>query len=283
MAADAAAHDLGVLIVVGGPQYRAGSHRQFVHLARMAAQSGVPALRFDCRGMGDSEGEQREFDEMDDDIASALEALLRERPTVRRVVVCALCDGASATLLYLRRRGPDPRVAGLVLMNPWVRTLAGQAETRVRHYYRERLMSADFWRKLLSGRVARGALKEAWSAVRTALAARRAAAPAPATQVASAPAVPTPAAAGGSHFIQVMAEGCQRFAGPLLVVTSGRDYTAKEFLLACARDERWREVLARPSTRHVELPQADHTFSSSGDERTLHGHCLGWLQGLRAA
>lgn len=42
----------GVLVVVGGPQYRAGSHRQFTLLARDLAAYGVPVLRFDCRGMG---------------------------------------------------------------------------------------------------------------------------------------------------------------------------------------------------------------------------------------
>jgi len=31
----------GVLIVVGGPQYRVGSHRQFVLLARYLAERGI--------------------------------------------------------------------------------------------------------------------------------------------------------------------------------------------------------------------------------------------------
>jgi len=35
--------DRGVLIVVGGPQYRAGSHRQFLLLARELAREGVPS------------------------------------------------------------------------------------------------------------------------------------------------------------------------------------------------------------------------------------------------
>ena len=34
--------DLGVFVVVGGPQYRVGSHRQFVLLARHLAGLGVP-------------------------------------------------------------------------------------------------------------------------------------------------------------------------------------------------------------------------------------------------
>ncbi|MEO7385660.1 MAG: hydrolase 1, exosortase A system-associated, partial [Gammaproteobacteria bacterium] len=52
----------GVLIVVGGPQYRIGSHRQFVLLARDLARQGIPILRFDYRGMGDSDGRFRGFE-----------------------------------------------------------------------------------------------------------------------------------------------------------------------------------------------------------------------------
>ena len=38
---------VGVVIVVGGPQYRVGSHRHFVLLARRLATAGHPTLRFD--------------------------------------------------------------------------------------------------------------------------------------------------------------------------------------------------------------------------------------------
>ena len=56
---------LGMVVVVGGPQYRAGSHRQFVLLARRAAAAGIATLRFDYRGMGDATGPPIGFENVD--------------------------------------------------------------------------------------------------------------------------------------------------------------------------------------------------------------------------
>ncbi|MCC8999300.1 MAG: hydrolase 1, exosortase A system-associated, partial [Candidatus Contendobacter sp.] len=109
----------GVLIVVGGPQYRVGSHRQFVLLARDLAQAGVPALRFDYRGMGDAEGEFAGFERIDADIAAAVDVFFTQVPGLQDVVIWGLCDAASAALFYAWL---DPRIAGLVLLNPWLRT-----------------------------------------------------------------------------------------------------------------------------------------------------------------
>src|SRR5690349_17225321 len=67
---------IGVLIVVGGPQYRVGSHRQFVHLARRLAEHGFTAMRFDVRGMGDSEGSHPGYEAIHSDIAAAIAAFL---------------------------------------------------------------------------------------------------------------------------------------------------------------------------------------------------------------
>ena len=49
--------ELGLLtIVAGGPQYRGGCGRQLVELARRISSEGVPVMRFDHRGLGDSAG-----------------------------------------------------------------------------------------------------------------------------------------------------------------------------------------------------------------------------------
>ena len=50
----------GVLIIVGGPQYRIGSHRQFVLISRYLATLGIACMRFDNRSMGDATGDDRD-------------------------------------------------------------------------------------------------------------------------------------------------------------------------------------------------------------------------------
>jgi len=244
--------DTGVLLIVGGPQYRVGSHRQFTLLGRALATAGLPCLRLDHRGMGDAEGEQRGFDQLDADIAAALDAWQRERPALRRVVLWGLCDAASAALLYVHRRR-DARIAGLCLANPWVRTEASLARTQVRHYYLDRLRQPAFWRKLLSGRVGLGAVRELLGK----LAQGRAA---PAGTAAPADA----AAADRRHYTEQMADGLRAFGGPVLLILSGDDYVAKEFLDRC-RDggPAWRGLLGRPGLRREDLPDADHTFSTA--------------------
>ena len=88
----------GVVIVVGGPQYRVGSHRQFVMLARHLARAGVPVLRFDYRGMGDSEGSHPGFEHVGPDIEAAIDLLCARAPSVREIILWTLCDAASAAL-----------------------------------------------------------------------------------------------------------------------------------------------------------------------------------------
>lgn len=262
---EASTTDVGVLTVVGGPQYRAGSHRQFVLSARALAAGGVPVLRFDYRGMGDSSGAARSFEDVTDDIAAAIDAMQRALPGVRRVVLSGLCDGASAALMYWHATR-DPRVCGFSLMNPWVRSEAGLVRAQVTHYYARRLREREFWLKLLSGKVALGALGEAFGKVRTMLGHGR-----PRAETATAG---TPAAAS---YQQRMAGAWRQGPGPVLVVLSGRDLTAAEFLQHAASDPAWAGALtARGVTRH-DLPDADHTLSAIAHRAHADQLALAWL------
>ena len=255
----ASAAQTGVVVVVGGPQYRAGSHRQFVHLARHLAAAGHPVLRFDVRGMGDSSGAQRGFEHLHADVGAAIDALLQHRPEVRNVVLWGLCDGASAALLYLHQQ-PDPRVSGLCLLNPWVRSDASLARTHVKHYYRQRLLQREFWMKLFSGGVAGQALR---SLAGNLLAARAA------VDVGAADELP---------FQVRMAQAWQRFEGPVLLVLSGNDYTAREFTETVAAHPAWRDALARPGVQRHDAPAADHTFSARSERDALEQLTADWLR-----
>src|SRR5450759_3426358 len=101
----------GVVVIVGGPQYRVGSHRQFVLLSRALATAGYGVLRFDYRGMGDSTGAQRDFEAVSADIASAIDTLRQRLPSVKYIALWGLCDAAAAALLYCHDT-QDPRVTG---------------------------------------------------------------------------------------------------------------------------------------------------------------------------
>lgn len=261
-----ASSDLGLVIVVGGPQVRAGSHRQFVQLARAVAAEGVPTLRFDVRGMGDSEGSLRNFEHLSADIQAAIDALQHAVPAVRRVALWGLCDGASAALLYLEDSKHDPRVQGLVLVNPWVRSEASLAATRVKHYYAQRLLQRDFWGKLLRGQVAGQAVRGLVRSLGLVLQ--------PTQQGAAAGDPATP------PFPQRMARAWARFGGSVLLVLSGHDYTAKEFMQAWASAD-WAAARSHAALHRVDLAEADHTFSAIAQQRLLERHCTQWLETLR--
>lgn len=251
---------VGVLVVVGGPQYRVGSHRQFTLMARAIAAAGYPTLRFDYRGMGDSGGEPRTFEAVHDDIRTAIDQFMREVPGMDSVVLWGLCDAASAVLMYC---GSDPRVAGLVLANPWVRTTSGEARAFLRHYYWQRLMQREFWSKV--ARLEFDFIASARDWLRKL------------------------GAAGGAQgapallgFIDRMYEGLAGFRGRILVLISGRDLTAQEFVDLCGVDQRWQRQLARRSVEQVALTDADHTFSNA--EALAHAirHTIDWLEPIAA-
>ncbi len=248
----------GVLVVVGGPQYRAGSHRQFTLLARDLAADGVPTMRFDYRGMGDSAGDMRSFETVADDLRAAVDAFMAAVPGLREVVLWGLCDGASVIAMHA---ADDARVAGVVLLNPWVRSEQGIARATLRHYYRARLLDAAFWRKLLGGRFdVAGSLGSMLGLAR--------------------------AARGGQDgvteqqapFPVRMRTGLRAFAGPVLVITSGADLTAREFCDLAGADREWKRLLAAPRVTRRELDKADHTFSRRAWRDQVSRWTREWLQ-----
>lgn len=257
----AAANRTGVVIVVGGPQYRIGSHRQFVRLARSLAAQGYAVMRFDVRGTGDSTGTPLGFESLSADIGVAINTFQTAVPSVERIVLWGLCDGASAGLLYVLEAS-DTRIAGLCLLNPWVRSDAGLARTHVRNYYHKRLLQVEFWQKLLLGgvgfRAVSGLFKNILRMVQ------------PAVSLAN----------GNIPFQQRMRLGWAGFDGSILLILSGDDLTAQEFIGYSRSDPSWVGLLKKDNVTRQDIADADHTFSLPGNSERVELLTLQWLQKL---
>ncbi|REL25220.1 hydrolase 1, exosortase A system-associated [Thalassotalea euphylliae] len=251
-------NDTGVLIVVGGPQYRVGSHRQFVQLARCLADAGYTTMRFDYTGMGDSSGKKAEFDAIDDDIRAAIDAFMQQQPELKRVVIWGLCDAASAALIYGHQ---DTRVKGLVILNPWLRSEQAMGKTMLKFYYVQRLFSPDFWRKLIAGKVnVTASVKEVKNFAADSVGAGK--------------------TGSQTSYQERMKKGLQQFNGKLLLILSGNDLTAKEFEQQAFTDKAWQKIKSAQCFTE-RLSDSDHTFSTSAWKRQVEQHTVAFLQRLK--
>ena len=140
-------------------------------------------------------------------------------------------------------------MAGLVLLNPWVRTESGAAQATLKHYYRDRLLQGALWKKILSGRFDVRAAARSFSGL-----------------LGSARKAP-----GSGTLPDRMHEGLGRFEGKVLVILSGADLTAQEFA-GVAASTKWRSLMATPRITRRLLPKADHTCS----RRVWHDQVALW-------
>ena len=140
----------GLLVITDAAQYRVGGHRQFALLSRTLAGRGIPVMRFDHRGCGDSEGEPRRCDTIDEDIRSAIAEFFMQMPDMKEIVIWGLGEAATAAALYAHG---DPRVRGLILLNPRVEPPAPAVRPGPRQYYLGRLGELGFWKKVATGNV----------------------------------------------------------------------------------------------------------------------------------
>ncbi len=241
----------GVLIVVGGPQYRAGSHRQFVLLARHLTGRGIPVMRFDFRGMGDSDGEMRTFEQVGEDLRSAADCFFSECPFLKDIVIWGLCDAASAALFYAHQ---DQRVSGLVLLNPWVRTEQGIARAYLKHYYLERLFDPEFWKKLLRGKFnPLASIRSLYAFGRNSLQGMKSAVAEGSSGSSCGLSAPLP---------ERMLDGLKHFQGNVQIITSGNDLTAREFLDLIALSPEWQAAMRARQAECFHMASANHTFST---------------------
>lgn len=259
---------VGVLIVVGGPQTRVGSHRQFVLLARHLAKNDLPVMRFDYSGMGDSEGDAADFLNVSDDIRGAISVCKRELG-VEKVVIWGLCDAVSAALIYAKLY-PSDELAGMVLLNPWVRSEQGEAKAIVKHYYLNRLKDKAFWRKVVRLEFDfLGSAKSLLSNVKKMSAVSH-----------SSNQHPVSIDINEDNYIEHMLDGLNRLACPILLVISGDDLTASEFLELVKSDAGWRDAYQNKISDRADIVDANHTFSSKEWRNEVEYLTLNWCRQL---
>lgn len=254
--------NVGVLIVVGGPQYRAGSHRQFVTLARDLANAGIPVMRFDYRGMGDSEGEQISFEQTGPDIKAAVNSFILHCPGIERVVLWGLCDAASACLMYSTT---DDRIKGMVLANPWVRTEEGSAKAHLKHYYTARFFEKEFWMKIIKLKFNYAeSLHSLFAQIKSIF---------PMFRKQNSQALDD-----NIPFQKKMEIALSNFYGKTLFIISGNDLTASEFKDLVDTSSNWKKNIKNENVTWCDLENADHTFSRKKWKKEVSDLTIEWIQ-----
>jgi exosortase A-associated hydrolase 1 len=238
---DGAAGTTGLLIVTGGNETRAGAFSSQAELASRVSAAGHPVLRFDRRGVGDSEGVNMGFRHSAEDIAAALAAFRGHCPAVGRIVAFGNCDAASA-LMLCAGSGLD----GLVLSNPWTyeedQAEAPPPPSAIRARYAAKLKNPRELLRLIGGKVNLGDLVRSLR------------------HAASSPSVP-------SGLADAMAQGLARFTGQVRILIAERDRTGQAFVAGWnPRDPRLQRCQG-----------ADHAYSDASSRDWLFAQLLAAL------
>jgi exosortase A-associated hydrolase 1 len=235
----------GLLIVSGGNEIRSGAHAGQAAMAAQFAALGYPVMRYDRRGIGESEGQNGGFEASGPDIATAVDAFRREVPGLTRVIAFGNCDAASALALFHSGMAID----ALILANPWV--IEGQAEdapttpsaAAIRARYWARLKNPRSLIELLTGRIdlrklAGGLARAAQKEAPTGLAGR-------------------------------LADALSGSTVPAAILIAERDTTALAFMAAW-KDARFDAVRQRADVTLTSFPTASHSFADAAANAWLH-------------
>jgi len=234
---DEATGTMGLLIVSGGNEIRAGAHRGMATLAARLAAQGVPVFRYDRRGVGDSSGENTGYLGARDDLVAATAAFRAAAPHVARIAGFGNCDAATTLALW----GHEAGIEALILANPWVVAPAADlpAPAAIRAHYRQQLRDPATWWRLLRGGVSLQRLARGLRSIAT-----------------SAPA---------STLTQQAIEAITHWGDSTTVILARGDNTA----IAYAEAVRGR---AKPHT--VSINTASHSFARPGDAAALESAIL---------
>jgi hypothetical protein len=138
------AEDTFVILLNSGTLHRVGPCRLYVKLAQHLANIGIPSLRFDFSGIGDSHPRSDGLAFHDYSVAEVSSAIdyLSNGAHTPKIILLGICSGAD-TAWYSAIN--DPRVSAVVLVD-------GFAHRNLKfywHHYKQRIFSAAVWKNFL--------------------------------------------------------------------------------------------------------------------------------------
>lgn len=145
----------GVITLHGWGGTRCGPHRIFVRIGRTLAYRGLPTLRFDFSGRGESEGSAQNItlDQMIDDAMAAREFMLSDLGC-RSVAFGGICSGGNVAI-GAATLGDTSRLALLSTL-PFAPRTGGMALTKTCMHlqtYLRKACNVETWKRLLRGEI----------------------------------------------------------------------------------------------------------------------------------
>lgn len=252
-----------VVILNAGIIHRTGPNRLHVRIARRLAARGVPTLRFDLPGIGDSGMLGTAGSTVDDALAAVTAALdeLGRLETASRFVVFGLCSGAD---LAFMSASMDPRIAGVVLIDP--NRIFPTWKSRLIQMLRPALRPS-VWYRAATGR---------YGLVRRLLDRLRPAPEDPSRNAGAGPggtALPSPAEIHG-QVRAALASFVERGVQMLYIVT--RHYR-DEYVYARQFHDAFPGIELDAHVRVEIMPDAHHTFTTESSREGLEETVEGWI------
>lgn len=133
----------GVLFIHGHGGVRSGPHNLLTHMARELGAVGIPSIRFDLTGRGESDGHPPDtsLGHMAEDALSAA-AHLKNRANLSTLTIVGICSGGNVGIGILDRL-PECSDLYLISVYPF-----GDADSFKRDAKRSAAMLKEYWRKL---------------------------------------------------------------------------------------------------------------------------------------
>jgi len=241
-----------ILMVVGGPQTRIGSHRLYVDLARWLTTKGHYVFRFDYEGIGDSEGVWKGYKYSSASITEAINFLVNKYSSLTKVFIWSLCDGSTASMIY--GAGNSDRVHGMILCNPYVHSATDEARALLKHYYIRRIFSKYFWRKIVSFKFNFFESIKSMSDI---------------VQKSYSPDQINPDESQMEIDPVEMIDSLKKYPHKVIFILSDNDLTAKKFYDFINREPSLRKNAKRKNIMYRHVPGADHTFTKSRAKKEL--------------